>query len=380
MKLFRPQIKKEENKLPASPAPLPDAAKQRLARLEELRQEMNSGSSLKRAYAIQTLLSLLWIATEASRPPVAFTLFGYELAAENRDSAAAPLRFCGSLTQDEADKMAPPPDTSGLNLWAANALNGALRETLNGLNAATQPNARPDEAEIKREVEICRDLLKVIQWTGFSDCLEPCVRLLKMFPSDLGRRVSAAARQTTVLRESASQAIGAMPPDAIMPFWNLLGGTEPRARRDLMPALDYIADVRAIPHLIALLEKRKTWADGEMLGWFIVRSFGRIGSRKALPALQEISREEETSGLGLSQEARRVIQAIEDGRATRERNELLRPAERSDAALLRAASAPSSESNPRDRAELLRPGEEVKKSEARSQKSEEKKTGNGFPS
>ena len=95
-----------------------------------------------------------------------------------------------------------------------------------------------------------------------------------------------------------------------------------------------------------------------MLGWFIVRSFGRIGSRKALPALQQISGEEETSGLGLSQEARRVIQAIEDGKATRERNELLRPAEMAHDTLLRAASAPPHESNPRDRDELLRPGEE----------------------
>ena len=369
MKLFRPR-EKTELKLPASPAPPADAEKQRIARLEELRHEMDSGSNLKRAYAIQTLLSLLWIATEASRPPIAFTLFGYEITSDKVTVDTAPLRFCRSLTQEEADKMAPPPAAEGLNLWAANGLNAALRETLNNLNVATQTNARLDEAEIKREVEICRDLLKVIRWAGSSDCLEPCVRLLKMFPSDLGRRVSAAARQTTVLRESASQAIGAMPPDAIMPFWDALSGTEPRARRDLMPALDYIADARAIPHLIALLEKRKTWTDGEMLGWFIVRSFGRIGSRRALPALQSISREEETSGLGLSQEARRVIQAIEDGKATRERNELLRAAERTDDALLRAAAAPPAEPNSRDRAELLRPGEKTEKTENRKQKTE----------
>ena len=326
MRFFNREKKADPKTEPPAP-PVPDAAKQRLARLEELRREMDAPNGLKRAYAIQTLLSLLWIATETSRPQIAFTFFGYEPTSDKVNSPAAPVRFCRCLPKDEADGMAPIPNAEGLNAWAAIALNSALHETLNVLHAATQANARPDEAEIKREVEICRDLLKVIRWMGQPACLDPCVRLLKMFPADLGRRVSAAARQTTVLRESASQAVGAMPPDSIPSFWTLLGSAESRARRDLMPALDYITDVRAIPHLVTLLKKRKTWADGEMLGWFIVRSFGRIGSRKALPALHQISSEEETSGLGLSQEARRVIQAIEDGKATRERNELLRPAE-----------------------------------------------------
>ena len=373
MRLFNRE-KKGGNKNESPAPPIADAAKQRLARLEELRREMDAPNGLKRAYAIQTLLSLLWIATETSRLQIAFTLFCFEITSDKVNSAVAPTRFCRCLTNDEADGMAPPPNAEGLNAWAANALNAALHETLNVLNAATQTNARPDEMEIKREVEICLDLLKVIRRMAQPDCLDPCVRLLKMFPADLGRRVSAAARQTTVLRESASQAVGAMPPDAIASFWTLLGGAESRARRDLMPALDYITDVRAIPHLTNLLEKRKTWADGEMLGWFIVRSFGRIGSRKALPALQQISSEEETSGLGLSQEARRVIQAIEDGKATRERNELLRPAEMASDTLLRAASAPAHESNPRDRDELLRPGEESgEKTENEGKKSENRK-------
>ena len=370
MKIFGIGKKTEKQAEPkAEPSPAPsDAAKQRLQRLEELQRELDTNNGLKRAYAIQTLLSLLWIATSQSRPPIAFTLFDYPSTSDKANGPAAPLRFCRCLCIERDGEIAPPPAAEGLNSWASTALNSALNETLNYLGAATQSGsartARTDETEIKREVEICLDLLKVVRWMGLPDGLPPCVRLLKLFPSDLGRRVGAAARQTTLLREAASQAIGAMPPDAILPFWDALGGTEARARRDLMPALDYLVDARAIPHLAALLEQRKAWVDGEMLGWFIVRSFGRIGSRKALPALRLVSSEDKESGLGLAQEARRVIQAIEDGKATRDRNELLRPAETTSDTLLRSAFPPQTASL-RDRNELLRPGEDTEKTENR---------------
>ncbi len=364
MRFFRRE-KPQAEPLETSPALPADLVAQRTARLTELCRELDSDDRPKRAYAVHTLLALLWIARDSDRTQIAFSLFEQTKTSDKVNRSDATDRFCRCLTKDAAE-FRPPPNADELTAWAANALKAALNETLNRLNAASQPNSRPAEGERARETETCLDLLQCARRMASPDCLDACFRLLKMSSED-GGMGNAAPLQANPLREAAARTIADLPPDSLIPLWNRLGGADSHRIRDCLPVLNYFTDDRAIPRLITVLESRKPETDSESVDLAILRTFGRIGSRKALPALKRIVSEgveQEANGESeRTREARRIIQTIESGKSGHDRSELLRPAANSNDALLRPAASFKS-------AELLRPAETVENTENRKQKTE----------
>ena len=108
------------------------------------------------------------------------------------------------------------------------------------------------------------------------------------------------------------------------------------------------------------MERRYQGADGELLGWFIVRAFGKIKDVSTLPILRRIAEEgekqstqnqkarERTISIELAREARRVI-ALLEANQNQNPQQLLRPANSPTETLLRPAETPPNE--------LLRPFE-----------------------
>jgi hypothetical protein len=185
------------------------------------------------------------------------------------------------------------------------------------------------------------------------------VRLLRQCTLRHLHSAGPPARDITLLRETACRVLGVISPDALFLLWYTLGSPEPEGRRDVLPALDYLRDARAVPYLLRLLERRGQWPDGEMTGWFIVRALERIGDRRAIPVLWrlvEASRSPKpptATSVELGREAKRVIESLEGGQAKRDRERLLRPAAPPSADLVRPADAPPFE----NASELPRPAD-----------------------
>ncbi len=344
-------------------------ARRRGLRLEELRRDLAQAKEERRAYACEALLRMLWVESGSERLAVACALFGQPAPDPQRDPPEAPFRLCARLTRPRtSDDLPIPPRADALVAWAGAGVKALLSEALDDLKAALRAASEPDPQRIRREAEVAQNALNLLHRLRLPDAGAECVRVLRLCPPDMGREVGLLARQTTLLREAASQVMGALPPDALSVFWEALESANGDARRDLLPALDYCKDARAIPHLARLLERRGEWTDGEMVGWFVVRAFERIGDRLALPALRRVADDSKTGPLPwlrnpssartstsveLAREARRVIQAIEYGRNRRDHDLLLRPASPQTGDLLRPAEFPLDDARARE--ELLRP-------------------------
>jgi hypothetical protein len=350
----------------------PGEAHLRLQRLEELRQDVRQANAPRRAYAVETLLGLLWVEEGQERLAVACALCGYPPQMGRAEAPDCAKRLCVRLNDVmERDDLPPPPPPEARIAWAGKAATALLQESLDILKAAERTGTRANARVLQREADVCCDVLQLVCSLRTADAAEACVRALRLFPPDRTRETGPNARQTTTLREIAARALGAISPDALFPLWYALGSPDADARRDLIPALDYIHDPRAVPYLARLLERRTQWDDGELVGWFVVRAFARIGDRQALPALRRLTMRG-TSGMRqalpwlhratpsgtseeLAREALRVIQSIEYGRNTRDSESLLRPAGPVTQDLLRPAADGLAERDLQDRDELLRP-------------------------
>ncbi|HZP83374.1 MAG TPA: hypothetical protein VFB21_17150 [Chthonomonadaceae bacterium] len=345
----------------------------RVQRLEELRRDLRTEEAARRAYAVEALLALLWIAEGRDRLAVGCALCDYPPQAEKEAIPLSVLRLCARLNHaaPESD-LPPPPPAAERRAWAGKAVAAVLTGALDTLKAALRAPSEAQGERLSQETEVCRDALFLARVLAVEETVAPCVRLLRLLPADIVRETGPVARQTTALREAAARALGAVSPDALLPFWGEFCIQGQVARRDLLPVLDYLNDPRAVPYLMHLLERRTQWEDGEMVGWFVVRAFERIGDRRALPPLRRLAagggtpwqqamrrrRSEPPPGISpeLAREARRVLQALEQGRNRRDRDVLLRPATPRSDALLRPA-ADSSDAPDGQGKQLLRPEE-----------------------
>ena len=343
----------------------------RTQRLAELRQELHRGRPARRLYARDTLLALLWIEAEPNRHTILSALCNHP--PEPDISASAPLiaRLVSRLPRAASgEDLPPPPSGPELCAWAGQAAAAVLMESLDRMKAASRvPEAAP--ALSSQEAAVCLEALGLARLLGAEAAAEGCVRLLRLVSSAPSRAALLPVRQIGDLRDAACGVLAELSPDALFPLWSGLGGPDAAARQDLLPALDYLQDARAVPYLLRLLERRVQWTDGEIVGWFVVRAFERLSDRRALPALRKIAarthplrsllpalssmeRAEAGNSPELAREARRVIQAIEQGKDKKERSSLLRPALRPAKELLRPAPETPSSEQERDREILLR--------------------------
>jgi hypothetical protein len=322
-------------------------ALRRQQRLEELTREMMQGDASRRQYALQMLLARLWITTSEDRQRTASALMGYAPGSPLAEIPECAVRFCAKLRPPETEILPTPPDSDALQQWVGEATGAVLQGSLDTLKWILRAPSE-NSATLRQEVQVCRDALLLAQNLRLPEVVEPCLRILRLFPADLGRRAGPFASQTTLLRELACCTLAALPPNELALFWENLSSDHSASRVDLLPVLDYLNDVRALPYLIALLEKRGDWADREMVGWAVVRAFEHVGDRKAGDALREIiasaSPQREASAkraiptsAELAREAHRVLEAIERNKNMQQGHVLLRPARSPGSGLLRPA-------------------------------------------
>lgn len=357
----------------------PDAEeRQLLMRLEELRLRLQEPTVPRQAEALETLFSMAWVQQGRPRLLIACTLCGYApQRAFEIPPPAGPTRFCSHLerAQPAEDLLSPPGigelKGNGLSDRMSSALISTLTHALDVLKAELRASV-PDAPHIRAEAEVCLSMLLLARRMRCEQIVEPCLRLLQIFSPETARVHGPQARLTARLRESAGQTLGALSPDSLFAFWYALGSPDMYVRRNLLPTLDYLTDARAVPYLIRLLERRRQWADGDVVGWFVVRAMEHIGDRSVLPALRRIAAEgaaplqgaQASAGderfpvsLELAREAERIIRSIEGRKNRLESASLLRPAHLSTSDLLRPAADALDATDLLDREELLRPEE-----------------------
>ena len=351
-------------------------AEKRLLRIEELRRDLFSdkmGSEKQADYALNTLLSLLWVETGVERLAVACALSDTPPQLGKAEAPVFAVRLCARLNAAPVDPLALPtvlpatPKGDTLREWAEQTLAAILNDALNAVKLFLRQTPGPNDETAYRETDVCRDALRLAMRLRSPALVEVAMRLLRLFTPDMTRETGPLGRQTSELRALASQLLARLSPDDLYPFWVALSGPESAHRRDLLPALDYFNDARAVPYLLKLLERRVQWSDSDLVGWAAVRALQRIGDRRALPALRRLVAEPERTNFALlparpapvlsmqlMQAARNAIESIEHGRASPERNFLLRPSLPATTDLLR----PASDAN-REQADLLRPDTQV---------------------
>jgi hypothetical protein len=367
----------------------PTEAGKRLHRVEELRRDLFSakaGSEKQAEYALNMLLSMLWGETDMGRLAVACALSDAPPLLGKAEAPVFAERLCARLNTTPADPLALPATPNGdhLRQWAGQTLAALLNDALNAVKLFLRQTPRPDDETTYRETDICRDALRLATRLHSPEMVEAGMRLLRLFTPDLARETGPLGRQTPELRALASQLLASLSPDDLYPFWVALSGPESASRRDLLPALDYFNDSRAVPYLLKLLERRVQWSDGDLVGWATVRALQRIGDRRALPALRRLVSAHDRATLTLApdcrtpvislqlmQAARNAIETIEHGRASPERNFLLRPSLPDAKNLLH----PASDAN-REQTDLLRPDTEVNHGEhgGHGERQEKKRT------
>lgn len=337
----------------------------RQQRLEELKRDLEGNDATRAAYARTRLLERLWVEEGAERMAVACVLCGHPAEVSKAETLLCASRFCMRLNT-VGDDLPLPPGEVELRVWAGPAVAAVLTETLDAIKAASRLESTANNEILQREVDVCRDALILAKNLRVHEAADPCVRLLRLLPPERVRGQGVLARRTTALREAAGRVLGLLSPEALGTLWDALSGSDEAARRNALPILDYIQDPRAIPYLTTLLERRAEWGSGEMMAWNVMRAFERIGDRRALPVLRRVanggalpaavaSANADVSGDNphLAREARRVIQSIEQGRDSQDREMLLRPAMPHDDHLLRPVThLPDENVRPK---ELLRP-------------------------
>ena len=325
------------------------ADQRRLQRIEELGADLDHKLQERRAYARQTLLTMLWLGDDSARCDIVRTVCrsrtdDVERASDFAERMVACIRFVYTGDKpvsviDREDGAAHGHDMIGTAL--ARIIAPAvqkLRLTLDG-EAAT-------EDDLYNETDLCRDTLTMANYFIIDTVVAHAVTLLRLFPPVQSGGTGPLARQTCPLRDAASRLLGAISPDKLYEYWYALGSPEPTARRDLLPVVDYINDPMAIPYLVRLFERRGQWVDGEMVGWFVVRALKRIRDRRALPALRRVVNMDTSMMLvdpasyvspDLIREVRLAIEAIEYERSVSERGQLLRGSQPPVHQLVRAA-------------------------------------------
>jgi hypothetical protein len=354
-----------------------NAEARRRRRLEDLRHALTLPQESRRDAALLSLASEIGTRTGGERLEAVCALLNYPPEADSANVPLSALRLYQHLTErldaeeeetnaqirHQALGISPTPNTQHPNELIGQSVNAVLNESLDTLRALLPLQGEAIAAAVRSEIEVCLSLLKTVQAARLAGAADTCMRVLRVFRAEAARSQSVLSRPTTLLRDAACRAIGAISPDSLFLFWYTLGCPDPAARRDLLPALDYLRDPRATPYLLRLLERRGQWADSEMVGWFVLRAFEHLGDRRAVPALRQLLHADDSNGsqvgIGtpvvsaeLAREARRVIQSIERGRGWRDRLQLLRPALPPDESLLHPALETAAEL---ERGEMVRP-------------------------
>lgn len=318
-------------------------------RIVELRGDLGHKKPERVAYARQTLATMLWLEDERARQLVTSVLCGYlpdEIQAIPEFAARLSRRLAAHAGTD--DLM--PTDANTIASELGKTVAEIVRIALQRLRVIIDDAGTPDVEGLYLETDVCRDGLILSTCFGFPSAVDSSVQILRLFPPDMARDAGPLARQTGPLREAASHLLGALSADALYPYWYALGSPDRIARRDLLPVLDYINDVQATPYLVRLFERRGQWSDGEMVGWFAVRAFKRIRDRRALPALRRVVSVESSQMLAgtagrtspdLLREVKRAIEAIEYGRSSTARDELLRASHAPSHELLHPSEPPT---------------------------------------
>ena len=351
-------MNKEEPKAAASSAPMSDytVVQRRVMRLEELRRDLfhappaaaashsydkkRGNLSLpdpKAAYALDTLLTMLWVETPSGRLGVACALADAPPQLGKAEAPPFAARLCARLAAPDADPLAPvglplvTHQNAFLRAWAETTLAEILTDALNTAQLLLRAPSLPDMPGLEREAEVCDAVLRLAPLLSTPSLTNACLRLLRVFPPALVRETAPLGQMAIDLRESAALYLAKLPPAELAPFWSVLGASDPVACDTLLSLLDFMQDTRAVPYLLALLE-RPASRDNDRLALAVVRALRRLGDHRALPVLRRFLKEreagrggDEETGNGesdtaeLMREAREAIFDIEHDRIAPEK-------------------------------------------------------------
>ena len=385
-------------------------AQRRLARLEELRYDLfhsppaattnnkpggkrNSAQTdnPKAAYALDTLLAMLYVETSFARIGVACALADVPPQSGKSETPPFAARICARLTAPDADPLAlasgplVPPQRAQLRTWAETTVAALLTDALNTLQLLLRPTSRPDAPALEREVEVCHAALRLTPYLPTPTLNNACLRVLRVVSLTRAREISPLGQMAAELREHVCLCLAARPPEELAAFWIGLGAFDPTASRDLLPLLDFMRDTRTVPHLLALLARPALARENDPVALAVVRALHRLRDRRALPVLRRLlkdrEREEEKrkrgkeergreetregpAGTALGDDAPELMKAlrqalydIEHDRPAPERMFLLRPAMPVVSDLLHPVARPPATDDD-GRADLLRSDEE----------------------
>ncbi len=377
----------------------------RLARLEELRHDLfhappaatiNNKSGGKRnsalpddpkvAYALDTLLAMLYVETSFARVGVACALADATPRSGKGEIPPFAVRLCARLAAPDGDPVTlvggplVPPQRARMRIWAETAVPALLTDALNTLQMLLRPTSRPNDPALEREVGVCHAALRLAPCLPTPALTNACLRVLRVLPPARTRETSPLGQIAADLREHACLCLAARPPLELAAFWSALSASDPAQSRDLLPLLDFVRDTRAVPYLLALLVRPALARDNTPVALSVVHALHRLRDRQALPVLRRLLRDKEKDGetrrrgdketrkgslepavesdpAELIEALRQALVDIEHDRAAPERMFLLRPALRVFSDLLHPLTRPPAADDD-GRADLLRGDED----------------------
>lgn len=316
------------------------------AALASLRHESRPEESPHTHQRVGPLLSQLWHADSRIRKAAALALAGGD-----RETSYSPPYgyYAGALLRGLERRARHEPDNAAARYTI---ISDTLRHLLdqNASEIRGMGNMRYSflgSALYVALLSTCRDTMGAIRRLRVANAHPELCRLLwSLTHINTLRRLNA--QDAVALAQMAGETLAALPPDEIPEFWRALKQPSLPRRMAIAPALGYLHDPRAVPHLVEALNDQPV-----CIAQPIIECLGRLGDLRAISSLRRVSHSQNRQ---LRNHARAAISAIERANVNSPARTLLRPVrgrEADPASLLRPVRSGVHESPE----ELLRPPE-----------------------
>jgi hypothetical protein len=259
---------------------------------------------------IARLLGLLWHEEPAVRRAAALSLSGGDYA-----NAYAPCygHFAGAFLRELRRASKQPGETLAERQAA---VVGALRIVLEQqvseiLSMSNMRYSFLSSALYLALLSTCRDTVEAIRRLRAAPAHTELCRLLYLLTrADVSRKLNS--QDSDWMAYLAGRALAALPTGEIDDFWHGLCQASEAHRRALIPALPYMTDPDAAPHLTRALSEQPYGVIEPIL-----QCLGRLGDPRALPALEQTARSRDRTVRRLSKNAIAAIARAQAGRPER---------------------------------------------------------------
>jgi len=285
------------------------------AALANLRRENKPGVAPHTHQRVGPLLSLLWHADSRVRKAAALALAGGD-----QETAYSPPygHYAGALLRGIERRARQEPESAAARYKVvADTLRHLLDQ--NASEIRYMGNMRYSflgSALYVALLSTCRDTMAAIRRLRVANAHPELCRLLwNLTHTNTTRRLNA--QDAVALAQMAGETLAVLPPDEIPEFWRALKQPSLPRRMAIAPAIGYLRDPRAVPHLVEALNDQPV-----CIAQPIIECLGRMGDLRAIASLRRVSRSQNRQ---LRNHARAAISAIERANADSPARTLLRP-------------------------------------------------------